>query len=104
MNKAKNNSQRNQKIMRENLDDFLTKEEIRFLKDSYKRRTLFDKGLEFEYNNLPPRKPDKKTNYTISEETFEEFEIFSNNISEKKRITRDDLVEMALRKFMRDFK
>ncbi|MBD8007546.1 hypothetical protein [Bacillus norwichensis] len=95
---------KSQKKMRINSDNLLTKEEIRYLKVLYKNRTRFDKGLEFEYNNLPPRKPEVKPNYILSDETFESFEVFSKKVAETKRITRDDLVEMALRKFMRDFK
>lgn len=83
----------------------LTDDEIKFIKDSYRRRTLFDKDFELNYekNDLPPRKPEKRTNYIVSEKTYEEFEAFSENVGEPRRLTRNDLVEMALRKFMRDF-
>lgn len=95
---------KNQNMGNGNSDDFLSKDEISYFKKLYKQRTSFDKDLEFEYNNLPPRKPNKNTNYIISNETFEEFEVFSNKVADTKRITRDDLVEMALRKFMMGFK
>lgn len=86
-------------------NELLTKEEIQFVKDSYKRSTFFDKDFELNYeaNNLPPRKPEKRTNYIVSEKTYEEFETFAEKVGEPKRLTRNDLVEMALRMFMREF-
>lgn len=86
-------------------NELLTKGEIQFVKDSYKRLALFDKDFELNYekNNLPPRKPEKRTNYIVSEKTYEEFETFAREVGEPIRMTRNDMVEMALRKFMRDF-
>lgn len=83
----------------------LTKEEIEFIKKLAKGRddwrTNFE--LNYEYSQLPSRKPSKKVPYEISLETFHKFEEFSVRVGESRRMSRNDLVEMALQKFMKDY-
>ncbi|MFU8692671.1 hypothetical protein ACNA6I_22875 [Rossellomorea sp. FS2] len=85
------------------VSDF-TDEEIKFVKELFKDRQDLkeDFDLTTQLNNLPPRKPSKKVPYEISLKTFEDFEDFSKRIIEQKRMTRNDLVEMALKRFMED--
>lgn len=102
---SENNDSQVVKINEKSTNQELTEDEIKFVKDSYKNRTFFDEEFELNYekNNLPPRKPEKKTNYIVSAKTYDEFEKFAEKVGEPKRMTRNDLVEMALRKFMKDF-
>ena len=84
----------------------LNKEEIKFIKDSYKRQNLFDKKFELirEKSELPSKKPEKKVPYIISDKTFKEFKDFAQELENEYRITQNELVEIALQKFMRDFR
>lgn len=99
-------SEKNQIKKKDNTEENFTKDEIRLLKGLVKERTEFLKNfeLDIEFSELPPRKPTKKANYEISVETYEEFEAFAKRIANEKRMTRNDLVEIALRKFIKDFK
>lgn len=94
-----------EKKIKENEALNLTEDEIKFIKDLFKGRADCPKGFELddELSKLPPRKPTKKANYEISLETFERFEEFAKKIGETKRMSRNDLVEMALQKFTREF-
>ncbi|MGE7782191.1 hypothetical protein ACQKL0_20080 [Peribacillus sp. NPDC097264] len=101
----KNREKFNKKTIVETEALNLTEDEIKFVKELFKGRADCPKGFELvdELSKLPPRKPTKKANYEISLETFERFEDFAKKISETKRMSRNDLVEMALQKFMREF-
>lgn len=103
--KGENNSEKVQKKVEVKKEEILTKEEISFVKNAYKRGEFYDKKFEitWEKSNLPPRKPEKKTPYIISQQTFEEFRSFSENLENELRITQNELVEIALSKFMREF-
>lgn len=84
---------------------YLTKEEIEFVKKLAKGRDEWRKNFElnYEYSKLPSRKPSKKVPYEISLETFYKFEEFCEQVGQSRRMSRNDLVEMALQKFMRDY-
>lgn len=84
---------------------YLNKEEVDFIKKMVKGRDDWQKNFElnYEYSQLPPRKPSKKVPYEISLETFYKFEEFSERVGESRRMSRNDLIEMALQKFMKDF-
>jgi hypothetical protein len=98
-------SEKNQNIVKQNSELPLTDDEIKFVKDSYKRRTFFDKNFEvaWEKSKLPSRKPEKKTPYIISQKTFEDFKKFADVLENEYRITQNELVEIALQKLMREW-
>lgn len=106
---AKKVVKKSEKIQNEvkgNSDENLSEDEIKFVKELYKGRTNRDKEFElnYEFSKLPSRKPERKTSYIISKETFEEFESFAKKLAEENRMSKNDFVEIALRRFMKDFK
>lgn len=105
-NKRKQILNNNLKKIGEKSDLNLTEDEIKFIKKLAKGRTDWDKDFElnYEFSKLPSRKPSKKVPYEISLTTFKKFEEFAEEVGEPKRMTRNDLVEMALQKFMNDFR
>jgi len=84
----------------------LTEEEVKFIKNLYKKEKDFDPNfrINWERSKLPPKRPDKKVPYIISEKTFNEFKAFADVLEEEYRVTQNELVEMALRKFMREMR
>lgn len=95
-------------IIREREDNVLTTEEIMFLKElylQYKRDGgMFRKIFLDTYAELPNRKPSIKTPYMISKTTADEFDDFANGLVDEFRVTRNDLVEMAMRYFVQEFR
>lgn len=83
----------------------LTQEEIKYLKELYRfeRPQVKRLKLAMELAELPPKKPEKKVPYIISEETFEKFKGFCASLENDYRTTQNELVEAALLKFMKDF-
>ncbi len=102
-----NNVQRKIGVKSESTDDkiSLTEDEVKFIKDAYKRRNLFDKQFEitWEKSQLPPRKPEAKPTYIISEKTFSDFKKFAKGLENDYRITQNELVEIALQKLMKEW-
>ena len=103
--KRENNSEKNQieiKDEKTEKDDFpLSDEEVKFLKELYKNHNK-DIDLSLEFTKLPPKTVTKKHSVEISDTTFNEFERFSKKMKDK-RFSKNDLVEIALIRFMRDF-
>jgi len=79
----------------------LTNEEKRFIKELYSEKT--DIALVVDFSRLPARNKTKKHSIEISEQTYDEFETFSLRLKEK-RYTKNDLIEMALQRFMREYR
>lgn len=100
-----NNSEDNQIKMVEKDKNVLTDDEIKFLKQFYKISNSSDKYLQvsIEKSKLPPRKPEKKTSYIISKNTYDEFRRFSENLENEYRVSQNELVEIALNKLMREW-
>lgn len=105
-NKIRKKSEDIQIDLKQNSELSLTEDEIKFVKDSHKRRTFFDKKFEiaWEKSELPSRKPEKKTPYIISQKTFEDFKKFADSLDNEYRISQNELVEIALQKLMREWK
>ena len=80
--------------------------EIDYLKLIVNRRFNFDVDFEITYafSQLPQKEPTKKASYEISNETYEAFEKYAKNVGSPRRISRNDLVEIALQYFMKTFK
>ncbi|WP_404428057.1 hypothetical protein LG296_21270 (plasmid) [Ureibacillus chungkukjangi] len=104
--KKENISEKNQikisEMEKKEKNDFpLTDEEVKFLKELYKNHNK-DIDLSLEFANLPLKTVTKKHSVEISDKTFNEFERFSKKMKDK-RLSKNDLVEIALIRFMRDF-
>lgn len=90
-------------VVKDEVFSVFTDEEIKFLKDFsniFINQETYD--IPFLRSVLPARKPEKKTPYIISEKTYEQFRSFSEEFENKLRITQNELVEIALREFMRN--
>lgn len=111
-----NKSNNNQKKIRKESDNikvsseqnselFLTEREIKFVKDLVKGRDEWSKEFEmnYDFSKLPARKPTKKTSYEISMATYERFEEFAATTGDRHRMSKNDLVEIALLRLIRDF-
>jgi hypothetical protein len=98
-----NEKSKNQPLEEEKL---FSNDEISFLKELYKHNKNIgsDFNLISQHSKLPARKPEKKTNYIVSMVTYEQFERFAEKIGTPKRMSRNDLVEMALIDFMERYK
>lgn len=98
-----NEKSKNQLLEEEKL---FSDDEISFLKELYKHNKNIgsDFNLISQHSKLPARKPEKKTNYIVSMVTYEQFERFAEKIGTPKRMSRNDLVEMALIDFMERYK
>jgi hypothetical protein len=105
-NEVGKNSEENQKRKTKIEKNVLTEEEIEFVKKAYKRRTFLDRKFEvsWEKSQLPSRKPEKKTSYIISEQTFTEFAKFASALENEYRVTQNELVEIALQRLMGEWK
>ncbi|MEC0829999.1 hypothetical protein P8917_15900, partial [Bacillus atrophaeus] len=94
-------------IIREREDNKLTEEELLFVKELFiqykKEGGMYRKILLDTYSDLPNRKPNIKTPYMISKATADEFDAFSNALTDEFRLSRNDLAEMALRYFVQEF-
>lgn len=102
---VRKNSENSQNKVVSNSELSLTDDEINFVKNSYQRLTFFEKDFEISWNKtkLPPRKPEKKTPYIISQQTFNEFKEFAESLENEYRVTQNELVEIALRKLMKEW-
>lgn len=100
-NKSLKKSDKNQIKEVEKDDDSLTKEEVKFLKEMLKNRS--NMSLVIDFTMLPPKGKDttKKHTLEISQETWDRFSEFSENWKEK-RLSKNDLIEIAIRRLMRD--
>ncbi|GEM_PF-4668338 len=100
-NKIRKESDKN----KQESDLYLTEEEIKFVKNLMKGKTEWEREFELNYSfsNLPGKKPSKKATYEISKETYDKFERFSEVIGEKHRMSKNDLIEIALVRMMDDF-
>lgn len=78
--------------------------EIRFLKRLYNRSVSQASKftLAYEFSNLPDKEKTKKHQMEISETTLKNFEDFAEKLKGK-RYSKNDLIEMALVRFIRDF-
>lgn len=78
----------------------LTNEEVNFIKELYKNNKT-DISLSLEFASLPPKTTTKKHSLEISEKTFNDFERLSKKMKDK-RFSKNDLMEIALIRLMRD--
>lgn len=78
--------------------------EIRFLKRLYNRSVSQASKftLAYDFSNLPDKEKTKKHQMEISETTLKNFEDFAEKLKGK-RYSKNDLIEMALVRFIRDF-
>lgn len=79
----------------------LTKEEIKMIKRFLKPEN--ELMLFFELSQLPVKKKTKKSSIEISEELHEEFNEFANRFADR-RISKNDLIEVALYRLMREYR
>lgn len=92
-------------VVKDKVFSVFTDEEIKFLKDfsnAFMNNETYD--IPFLRSLLPARKPEKKTPYIISEKTYEQFRSFSEEFENNFRVTQNELVEIALREFMKKIK
>lgn len=83
----------------------LTEDEIKFLKRLHSRQvsaSSIDLGIEFAL--LPTKKETKKHSIDISKIIWDDFDDFSNEMQKEKRLTKNDLIEIALVQFMKKYR
>lgn len=80
-------------------------EEIQAIKKLVANRSDYDMDFEITYHfsKLPPKKTTKKASYEISTVTYEAFDNYAKNVGAPRRISRNDMVEIALHYFMKNF-
>lgn len=105
MNKLGKKSDKTQKKLEEKSEFPLTEDEVKFIKKLAKGRTEWERNFElnYEFSQLPLKHQTKKASYEINEKIYEDFDKFAESFGKPRNLSRNVLVELALRKFMRDF-
>lgn len=93
-------SDENNKNKTENNDINLTNDEKLFIKKLCEHQS--DIRLSIDFSMLPIRNKTKKHQMEISEKTYNDFEDFAKRMKDK-RFSKNDLMEIALVRLMREF-
>jgi len=109
-NERKNPDKNNKKIIKtsgesnkneiKNDDINLTNDEKKFIKKLYNHQSEI--RLSVDFSMLPIRDKTKKHQMEISEKTYNDFEEFAKRMKDK-RFSKNDLMEIALVRLMREF-
>lgn len=81
--------------------EYLTEDEIKFIKKLHNTQSKMT--LNVEFSMLPPKTEKGKYQMEISKETLDDFNEFAKKKAKETRFSKNDLVEMALIRFMREF-
>lgn len=95
-----NKPDNNNLVVSENNDIHLTNDEKLFIKKLCEHQNEI--RLSIDFSMLPIRNKTKKHQMEISEKTYNEFEEFAKHMKDK-RFSKNDLMEIALVRLMREF-
>ncbi len=95
----------NEKIVKKEEENNLefTQEEIKNLKEFSSLMKKNDIGLFLDMAFLPSNEQIKRTTIELSQQIYDDFEVFSKNFANK-RISKKTLMELALTEFMKKYR
>ena len=103
INESENKQEKNEQKDEQNI---FTEEEIKCLKDFAERRIKArnELDLKYEVSMLPSKQINKKSSYDISKKTYDEFDEYHKKYGNVYRMSKNDMLEVALIRFMREFR